>query len=682
MAQILTDETILGKWLNIFEEQYKSKIEDLSLLYPNQRSLYIDYWDIDRYDQEFAEEILEEPEKHIHNAERAITEIDTAAGKIAPHIRFKNPPDSEKHLIRNIRSKHTNNLVSFEGLVKKRTKVRPRIYVAAWQCQKCGAIIKTPVDYFDMMEAPVSCYESSGGCGRSGPFKLVEYESKNIDSQKMQLQENPESIKGGEQPQSIDVYFEDDIVAMANPGDRVAVTGILKTVRKKKHNSVSTVAEFIVKAVSINVQESAYSDIEISEEDEEEIVETSKRENLTDDFISSIAPTVYGMEVVKKALFLQLFSGVTKHTSDGLRIRGDIHVLLAGDPGTGKTQLKNYMYNLAPRGIRATGGGTTRAGLTATAVKDDFSEGQWVLEAGALVLADNGLAAVDEFDKMTDDDRGAMHDAMESQQVSIAKAGINATLKTRCSVLAVCNPESGRFDTHSYYIQQLNMKPSLLSRFDLIFPIIDTPSTRDDFALSQHILKTHQNPNGKHIDPPFEPDFIQKYVAYAKRTVDPSLTDKAIEQIQDFYVGLRSQSAQSVTITPRQLEALVRLSEAAARSRLSGKVEMKDVALATEVYEEYLKMVGLDKETNNFDIDIIEAGRSQSQHERIKSILSIIDEISYDTDGSAPLEQVLAEADEQGISEDKLRYSLDRLKRDGKIYETEKNHLKLTGGKQ
>jgi replicative DNA helicase Mcm len=678
VTNILEDETAVAKWLSFFEERYKSNIETLALNYPEKRSLYIDWWDLDKYNTELAAEVIQKPAFHLHNARIAMKDIDTIKGIIHPHIRFSNLPEHAQHLVRELRSKHTNKIVSFEGLVKKVTNVRPRVFIASWQCQKCGNVIKTAVDYFDYLEAPAECYEDQGGCGRVSSFKLIEALSKNIDSQKMQLQENPESIKGGEQPQSIAIYFEDDIVAKANPGDRVKVSGILKTVRKRRQNNLSTVAEFIVEAISIDVQESAYQDIEITDEDEQKILEISKKESLTDEFVASIAPSIFALSTVKKALFLQLFSGVTKHTSDGLRIRGDIHILLAGDPGVAKTKLKDYMYNMAPRGIRATGGGSTKAGLTATAVKDDFSDGQWVLEAGALVLADNGLACIDEFDKMTDDDRGAMHDAMESQEISIAKAGINATLKSRCSVLAICNPKLGRFDETQHYIQQLNMKPSLLSRFDLIFPILDKPDSEKDVNISLHMLRTHQDPQGSHIKPSFTPEFIQKYVAYAKRNVEPHLTTESIEKIQDFYVGLRGQSLDSVTCTPRQLEAMVRLSEAAARSRLSETVELQDVELALEVFQEYLRMIGLDRETNHFDIDIIETGQSRTQHERVKRLLTIVKDISSSNGGSAPLMDILTEAEISGISESKVVGTIKRLKRDGEIYETKKEHYRLT----
>jgi len=677
MPNTLKDDTAIALWLTFFEERYKSEIETLALKYPEIRSLYIDWWALDKYDTELAAEVIQKPAFHIHNAKVAMKDIDTTAGVIHPHIRFSNIPEHAQHLVRDLRSKHTHKLVEFEGLVKKVTNVRPRIFIASWQCRKCGNIIKMAVDYFDYLEAPSECYENQGGCGRVSSFKLVETLSKNIDSQKMQLQENPECI-GGEQPQSIAIFFEDDIVAKANPGDRVKVSGILKTVRKRRQNNISTVAEFIVEAISIDVQESAYQDIEITDEDEQKIIEVSKKETLTDDFVASIAPSIFSLSTVKKALFLQLFSGVTKHTSDGLRIRGDIHILLAGDPGVAKTKLKDYMYNLAPRGIRATGGGSTKAGLTASAVKDDFSEGQWVLEAGALVLADNGLACIDEFDKMTDDDRGAMHDAMESQEISIAKAGINATLKSRCSILAICNPKSGRFDEMQHYISQLNMKPSLLSRFDLIFPILDKPNAEKDVNISLHMLRTHQDPQGSHIKPPFSPEFIQKYVAYAKRNVEPHLTTESIEKIQSFYVGLRGQSLDSVTCTPRQLEAMVRLSEAAARSRLSETVELQDVELALEVFQEYLRMIGLDRETNHFDIDIIETGQSRTQHERVKKIVTIVKNISSSNGGSAPLMDILTEAEISGIPETKVIGTIKRLKRDGEIYELQKEHYRLT----
>ncbi|GAI43566.1 unnamed protein product, partial [marine sediment metagenome] len=257
-------------------------------------------------------------------------------------------------------------------------------------------------------------------------------------------------------------------------------------------------------------------------------------------------------------------------------------------PGTAKSQLLSCVSRISPRSVFCTGKGSSAAGLTAAAVKDDFGEGNWTLEAGALVLADMGIACIDEIDKMNDADREALHPAMEQQEVHVAKAGINATLRARCSILAAANPKLGRFDEFIPTHEQIKMPITLLSRFDLIFPIYDKPAKKTDELLASHILNLHQNPDNKDINPALPPDFVLKYVTYAKQNIRPKITDKVHKKIKNFYVDLRATSNESVAITPRQLEAIIRLSEASAKVRLSTEVTEDDAERAISIYKSYI----------------------------------------------------------------------------------------------
>ena len=667
MVRLLKDKTSIAKWLSFFEEHYKSDMETLSLLYPKERSLCVDFETLDRYDTELSELLHRNPCKTIFNAEEALKQIDTTVGFIQPHFRVVNLPDTYRKNIRELRSEHVGTLVSIEGLIKKHTPVKAKVIIGAFQCQKCGVVIRIEQEE-DVLNEPSECYEDQGGCGRVSTFKFISNQSKFIDAEKIQLQENPEGLKGSEQPQTITVYIQDDITGNVYPGDRVHINGILHTVQKRRGRDLLSTFDFAIDAVSVEVKQSAYEDIEITEEDEKKIIEVSKSETLLEDMVQSIAPTIYGMSIIKKTLMLQLFGGVRKITVDGTRIRGDIHMLLVGDPGTAKSQLLAYMNNLAPRGILAAGGGSTKAGLTATAIRDDFSEGQWVLEAGALVLADQGLACIDEFDKMSDDDRGSMHQAMEQQQVSIAKAGINVTLKSRCSVLACANPKLGRFDEFMPINEQINLKPALISRFDVVFPVFDKPNRDVDTKMSMHILKTHQNPDGEHIEPIFSPDFLRKYVAYARQNIKPKLTDEAIGLIQNYYVDYRNSSEDAVTFTPRQLEAFVRLAEASAKLRLSQEVTVGDAKVSIDVVEQYLRKIGVDRETGKIDTDIISLGKSHSQQKRMKIVLDTIAVL----DSEASSKNVIEECEIKGIDSDKTKSALKRLERD--------KHISLIGG--
>jgi replicative DNA helicase Mcm len=691
VGSMIRDESLVAAWQRFFEERYKSEIETIALEYPEKRSLLVDYWEIDKENPKLAEMLVNQPVKTLFNAEEALKNIEVSAeNKLHLHFRVKNLPDTHKIIIRNLRANHLGKLIAIEGLVKKRTEVRPKLKIAAFLCQKCGAIIKVEQDE-DILKEPTECYEDQGGCGRVSSFKLSTTFSTFIDSQKIEIQENPEGLRGGAQPERISVYLEDDLVGEIAPGDRVIVNGILYSIQRRRGTFRLTSFDKTMHAVSIERQEMAFEEVEVTEEDEKEILRVSKDPNIYEKMRQSIAPTIYGMEVEKEALVLQLFGGLLKKMPDGTHIRGDIHTLFVGDPGTAKSQILTYISKLAPRSVYASGKASSAAGLTAAAVRDEFGEGQWTLEAGALVLADMGVACIDEIDKMDDADRSALHQAMEQQEISVAKAGINATLKSRCALLAAANPKLGRFDEFLPIHEQINMPPALLSRFDLIFSILDKPNKKTDAELATHILLSHKagemhehvlrssNPIYtkeeettlmQRVTPVFKPEFLRKYVAYAKRNIFPVMTDEALEILKNYYVDFRSSSENSVPFTPRQLEAFVRLAEASARIRLSQEVTVEDARRAISIIDQYLRRVGLDRETGRFDIDIIATGISHTQHERMRILIDIIKRLcSESKDGSASRSEIISEAETEGLQSSKVEEALDRLKRNGHIYE-------------
>lgn len=698
--KLLKDDSLVSQWQSFFEDHCKKEIETVALEYPEKRSVLIDYWKIDRVNPELAELLLNQPYKAFYNAEEALKQIDVAVeNKLDLHFRIINLPDTAKILIRYIRSSHLGKLMAVEGLVKKRTEVRPKLKLGAFQCQKCGAILKIDQEE-DIIKEPSECYEDQGGCGRVSSFKLISNLSEFIDSQKIEIQENPEGLRGGAQPERISVFLEDDLVGEIAPGDRVVVNGIVHSQQRRRGTFRLTAFNKTMDAVSVDSQELAFEEVEISPEDEEEITRLCKDPNIYEKMKKSIAPTIYGMDVEKEAMILQLFGGVPKEMPDGTRIRGDIHTLFVGDPGTAKSQILTYMSKLSPRSVYASGKASTAAGLTAAAVRDEFGEGQWTLEAGALVQADMGLACIDEIDKMSDQDRSSLHQAMEQQEISVAKAGISATLKSRCAMLAAANPKLGRFDEFMPIHEQINMPPALLSRFDLIFSIIDKPNRDRDSNLASHILLAHkagevsENINHskktrfnkkqrdsmmKNVLPVFTPEFLRKYVAYSKRYVFPVMTDEALEVIKNYYVDFRNSSEDSVTFTPRQLEAFVRLAEASAKIRLSEEVTAEDAKRGIYIIDQYLRRVGMDRETGKFDIDIIATGISHSQHDRMRNLIDIIQRLCNEAkDGNASRGDILREGEMEGYETGKVEETLDRLKRNGQIYEPVHGKYRIT----
>ncbi|WP_058993489.1 LAGLIDADG family homing endonuclease [Haloarcula sp. CBA1127] len=1167
---------LIDRFEEFYRNYYRNEIGELAQKYPNdQKSLYIDWDDLYRFDPDLADDYRTKPGQIQEYAEEALRlydlPVDVSLGQA--HVRVRNLPESED--IRDLRHEHHGNLVAVRGIIRKATDVRPKVIEAAFECQRCGTLTRIPQTAGDFQE-PHDCQ----GCERQGPFRLNTDQSQFIDAQKLRVQESPEGLRGGETPQSIDINIEDDITGHVTAGDHVRVTGILKLDQRGNDNEKSPMFDIYMEGVSVEIEDEQFEDMEITDADKKEIVELSNESDIYDKMVGAIAPSIYGYEKEKLAMMLQLFSGVTKELPDGSRIRGDLHMLLIGDPGTGKcvhgdtrvtladgherpireivesnlddpnpvddgvwdavdfdvpslrqdgtiatqratkvwkreapdtlyrirtstgrelditpshplfvqadgrfqarkaeelesgthiavprelstdgyddlditfresqannsvdlelpaqwnpelarligyivaegyveqradntgfvsitnndvellddaksaletlnlnvterdphdgktarellcsagefvsflaaldetllassadrrvpqdimrasddvvsgfirgyiegeghvstsqreitvasmskqllkdvrsllvtqgitaqlqprsngsyrlrisgnsfhdyaekigfvterkteacqqfegvrgntnldivpalgpelrrlrealgltqdecglprstyqhyergrrnpshdslesvldafetrlaamdrnspagdtaasdgggtdslrrdldaltalvegdiawdriesiepiehdekwvydleiegthnyltngvvshnSQMLSYIENIAPRSVYTSGKGSSSAGLTAAAVRDDFGDGQqWTLEAGALVLADQGIAAIDELDKMSPEDRSAMHEALEQQRISVSKAGINATLKSRCSLLGAANPKYGRFDQYEPIGEQIDLEPALISRFDLIFTVTDKPDEEKDRNLAEHIIQTNyagelhthrtENPTSnfseeevgtvtEEVAPTIEPDLLRKYVAYAKRNCFPTMTEEAKSRIEDFYVDLRMKGQDEdapVPVTARKLEALVRLAEASARIRLSDTVDEADADRAVDIAHYCLKEIGVDPETGEFDADVVETGQSKTQRDRIQNIKGIISDIEDEYDEGAPADVVIERAEEVGIDESKAEHEIDKLKQKGEVYEPRTDHLRTT----
>jgi replicative DNA helicase Mcm len=688
----------VAKWEEFLRSRYWDDLLELADSYPDERSLKIRFSDIDKFDPDFAEELMENPEQTLEAARAAMLELDLPMDVYMDraHVRIEELPRHFK--TRELRSDHIGKLLAIDGLVRTATEVRPKIVSAAFQCQRCGFTFFKEQTGNKFEDQNLKCMNQA--CDRGGPFKLMLAQSKFVDAQKIRVQESPEELRGGQQPQTLDVELEDDLAGKIFPGDRVIVNGILKSYqRNNPQQGKSTYFDLVHKGISVEMKDQEFEEIDITQEDEEMILEMSRDPEIYENIRKSIAPSIYGYEDVKEALALQLVSGFEKNLPDGARIRGDIHILLVGDPGIAKSQLLRYMIKISPRGIYTSGKSSTSAGLTATAVKDELGDGRWTIEAGALVLADKGIAAIDEMDKMNNEDKSALHEAMEQQTISVAKAGVMTTLKSRCSLLAAANPKLGRFDKYEPIAPQIHLTPALMSRFDLIFVLTDDPDTKRDTAIANHILKSNYagelvtqkawNPDISQDDidnaltvimPAIEPELLRKYVAHARKNIFPTLTDEAKEYFLKYYVGLRTQGQDSnkpVPVTARQLEALIRLGEASARLRLSDKVTLADAQRVVKILEACLRKVGVDPETGFLDADIIASGTTKSTRDRTKSVIDIIRDVSKESQGPASRDAVLDRAEELGIERAKAEEIIDRMRRDGDVFEPRPGMLKL-----
>ncbi|MFO7926203.1 MAG: LAGLIDADG family homing endonuclease [Halobacteriota archaeon] len=1217
---------VIDKFEGFYRDYYRNEIGQLAQKYPNEkRSLYIGWDDLYRFDPDLADDFIAQPDQMRDYAEEALRlydlPVDVKLGQA--HVRIKNLQKTTG--IRDIRARHRGQLVEVTGIIRKATDVRPKITEAAFECQRCGTLTRIPQTSGDFYE-PHECQ----GCERQGPFDINFDQSEFVDAQKLRVQESPEGLRGGETPQSIDVHIDDDITGRVTAGDHVRVTGVLHLDQQGSNQEKSPIFDVYMDGMSVEIEDEQFEDMDITDEDKKRIIELSNESDIYEKMIASMAPSIYGYDQEKLAIIMQLFSGVTKHLPDGSRTRGDLHMLLIGDPGTGKcargetkvtlsdgsevpleelvesnlddpkpiddgvydevdfevpsmshdgvltrqratkvwkrespermyrvetatgrtlevtpshplfvssggclrarqtkaleegefiaaprslpvegddtldvsyrrskannavrleapdrltpglarligyivaegyvehrddntdsvwltnndreilddaasvfdrlgvnyferkphrrktanglvcsseefvrflenlepamlersaeqrvpsvlfratrpckagflrayidgectvsdterelsiasmsrellegvrtlllsfeiqaqlqpgtngsyrlgisgrdferyrnqigfvthpkpdaatecegisantdadivpnignelreirerlelsqfdcglprttyrhyergdrdpsrsslrtvlsvfsnrldelselresvsagdwntivevrdelnisqaslaskmgveqtavsycernevvpdggraagaeevvleridaalsveadierlralvdsdivwdridsieavvpdyewvydlevegthsyvsnnvishnSQLLQYVRNLAPRSVYTSGKGSSSAGLTAAAVRDDFGDGQqWTLEAGALVLADQGIAAVDELDKMRPEDRSAMHEALEQQSISVSKAGINATLKSRCSLLGAANPKYGRFDQYESIGEQIDLEPALISRFDLIFTVTDQPDAEKDANLADHIINTNyagelfthrENTTTsnvskeevenvtENVEPEIDAELLRKYIAYAKRNCYPMMTEEAKVGIRDFYVDLRSKGQGDdapVPVTARKLEALVRLSEASARMRLSDTVEREDAERVIEIVRSCLKDIGVDPETGEFDADVVETGRSKSQRDRIKNIKSLISEIETEYDEGAPIETILDRAEEIGMDRSQAEHEIEKLRRQGDVYEPSTDHLR------
>lgn len=677
------------------------------LSYPSTRKLY---YQLINYPQEIIPimdhtikdcliQIINDANATTSPAQSKLDEIETNVYTIRPYnvnlvekgIRELNPNDIDK-------------LVSVKGLTLRSTSIIPDMKVAFFRCNACGHTVGVEIDR-GVISEPTKCPREV--CGQTNSMVLIHNRSSFSDKQVIKLQETPDLVPDGQTPHSINLCVYDELVDSCRAGDRVEVCGIFRSTpvranprQRALKNLYKTYLDIVhVKKidkrrlggdVTTLEHELAEKDQEVEQvrkitaEEEAKIKEISERDDLYEILARSLAPSIYEMDDVKKGILLQLFGGTNKTFTKGGRYRGDINILLCGDPSTSKSQILQYVHKIAPRGVYTSGKGSSAVGLTAYITRDIDTK-QLVLESGALVLSDGGVCCIDEFDKMSDATRSVLHEVMEQQTISIAKAGIITTLNARTSILASANPINSRYDPNLPVTGNIDLPPPLLSRFDLVYLILDKVDESIDRQLARHLTDMYLEdaPETVNANSVLPVELLTLYIQYAKENFNPVMTEEGKNELVRSYVEMRKlgedarSSEKRITTTTRQLESMIRLSEAHAKMRLSERVELIDVKEAVRLIKSAIKDYATDPVTGRIDMDMIQTGTTAQQRRVQEDLVSEIMKIIEENNNLIRFNDLSVKLNERSsfrVENLVINEGLRRLQQEGKIMETGDSH--------
>ncbi|AUX09315.1 DNA replication helicase protein MCM [Halalkaliarchaeum desulfuricum] len=692
-AQTATSDSPTDAFLEFYRTYYRDEIGQLAQHYPNERkSLFVDFDDLYQFDPQLANDWLQSPDRLREHAEEALRLFDLPVdiSLEGASVRLENLPDYRTYSIGHIDpDQHFGELIGISGQIIEQSDVKPLITEAAFECRRCGTMTYIPQAYdATTLQEPHECQ----GCERQGPFDLNYAQSEMINFQRMRLQKPPEEAEDGQS--TFDINLREDLCRAARSGDRVTVQARLEGHQERHGNQTRPTIELYGDAQAVQTDDTDWADADI-EAHREEVESIAASDDPYAKVVNSIKVSHIGHERIKLAIALQLFQGVEKQLPDGSHTRGTIHILLIGDPGVDKSGMLQYAKRVTPGAIYTDGSGSTKAGLTATAVQSDLDGGGWVIRGGALVKAHRSLAAIDELDDMEEEDRAGMKESMASGTISVSKGDNNVTLPAASSVLAAANPKYGRYDPYQPIGEQIDLDPALVSRFDLIFPMRDEPDPETDRKLAEHLntmARTGQKlASGQELDeteravaePEIDEETLRAYIALAREEVHPVLTEEAEQYIADHYVDIRragDDEDSPIPTTARSIEALHRLAEASARIRLSETVEIEDAKRVIDIWLDCMRKIGVDPETSQFDADVVETGQSKSQRDRVKTLEGIIESYANDPEYSlgAPIEEVIEDAEAAGMDPEQAEEELEKLRRKGEIYEPKDGYIDPT----
>ncbi|MFA4957273.1 MAG: minichromosome maintenance protein MCM [Candidatus Methanoperedens sp.] len=674
-------------WEEFLKRYYWEEILELALEYPHRTSMTINFADVQKFDFEFANTLESEPDTTLADANDALRGMDIPADvELAKaEVRIRGFPAMK---LRDIRSEHVGKLIAVTGTIVKETDVKGKVIEAAFRCARCGDLTRLPQTDPGKFVEPFECQNDN--CGRKGPFTLEEKVSIFVDTKKIRLQESYEDLGGGQHPQIMDMEFVGSLSSLCQAGDDVTVTGIVRLNQRNTQQGKSPLFDYNILVNSVELCENI-SDIIITPEDMKNITELAKDPDITNRLICSFANSIHGHESPKEASLLSCVSPDSVVLPDGSIQRGASHVLLVGDPGVAKTQILRAATRLIVRSQYVTGDGSSKVGLTAAVVKDDF-DGRWSLEAGALVLADKALAAIDELDRVKKEDIAHLNTCLESGQIFINKAGINRMLRTRTPVIAALNPKFGRFDIYEPLPGQVNIPPSTLSRFDLIFFLEDKPNPEKDRNIAESQARLWQaasqvDAGGKEwsdfpdVIPDISPDLMRKYLIVAKQ-IKVEISDECTEKVLKFFLPLRNKygagdGTRVIPVAWRQHDALFRLVKAEARLRHSRVAELQDAGRTIDLVSESMRQAGTDPETGELDSDLISTGMGKSQRDRLRLIIEVVRSLQGATGNSVPIDLLTQTLEREGLKKEYISDAIAKLKSAGDLIEVSAGRFRV-----
>ena len=671
----------LSNQLELFLRGFKDKDDNYKyfdrinhMMASNSTSLIADYIDLDVANPEIAKLITYKPDETLEAFNEAVVSILREihfdyAEEIKEKVKVRIGNYTVQKGLRDINAEVIDKLIGVSGMVVRSSEVKPLAKKIGYRCLNCDAINEAQLKGLSLRK-PTKCMNCSE--------KELEMDPENsifTDFQLVRLQELPEDLPAGQLPHYVEVTVMDDLVDRCRPGDRVLLTGIVRI----EHEQIAPQAKtnlFRLRMEGNNIEylgglagtkdTRTLERMAISGEDEKQIFAIAGKPDAYDKLIASFAPHIYGHEIIKEAILLLIVGSVTKKLDDGSTRRGDINIFLVGDPGTAKSEMLKYAAKIAPRGLYTSGRGTTAAGLTAAVIRD--KSGIMMLEAGAVVLGDQGLVCIDEFDKIKPEDRSSLHEVMEQQTCSVAKGGIVATLNARTSILSAANPMYGKYDVFKNITENVNLPIPLLTRFDLIYVIRDMPEREKDSRIAGHILEIHRDVEHA-AQPAIEMDLFRKYLAYAKQ-IEPKLTIEVINALRDYYMKMRNVDSEGmITVTPRQLEGLIRLATARARLLLQDNVKIEDAERAIYLVQRMLETAGVDVNTGKVDLGVLH-GKPHSEISKLKLFMEVFNGISGQDKNDVEEKNFINELVKTGkFSEDEARTYIKKAMQNGQIYE-------------